>query len=154
MEVDEAQSIDEVQRFYILLVPRPPEFASYSGQDDAVKAEDDQMTLLSAGADAVPATEPTGKDKKSFRLLIVGKKSLPDPEKGRGRSNVFWATITTVGEDLKKLEEGLGPKQYETKTRGMCTIGVSFRSISESPPRNSPSRSCAFGSTRCICHRQ
>lgn len=88
------------------------------------------MSLLSHGADAVPAAEPTDQNKKRFRLLVVGKKSLPDPEatgegKGSGRNQVFWSTITTVGEDLKKLQDGLGPKEYETKTRGTRFVSTS-----------------------------
>lgn len=80
------------------------------------------MNVLTAGADVVPAPETTSEKKKRFRLLTVGKKSLPDPEagggKGQGKKGVFWAMVTTVGEDLQKLQEGLGEKEYETKTRG------------------------------------
>ena len=75
------------------------------------------MTLIQEGEDVVPAEEPTGKTRKRFRLIVVGKKGLPDPE-ARGRDRVFWGTVSTVGEDLKKLEEGLGESTYETKTRG------------------------------------
>ncbi|KAH9937382.1 uncharacterized protein B0H18DRAFT_950258 [Fomitopsis serialis] len=120
VELEEAHSVDDVQRFYILLIPRPPEFSTASDQPNGSKAtdEDQEMTVLSEGADAVPAQEPKGQTKKHFRLIIPGKKSLPDPEHGRGRGNIFWGTTVTIGEDLKKLQEGLGEKEYETKTRG------------------------------------
>ncbi|KAF9818009.1 hypothetical protein IEO21_03084 [Rhodonia placenta] len=122
VELEEAHSIDDVQRFHILLIPRQPDLSTALSEQPAktgeAKSEDQEMTLSSQGADAVPAHEPTNEEKKPFRLLVVGKKSLPDPEEGRGRNNIFWATTVTVGENLKKLEEGLGPKQYETKTRG------------------------------------
>ncbi|OBZ79845.1 hypothetical protein A0H81_01472, partial [Grifola frondosa] len=130
VELEEAHSIDDVQRFHILLIPRPPEFASDSdeavgasiknAQDEDEEAET-EMALLQPGADVVPSAEPTNLPKKHFRLLMVGKKGLPDPEqggKGGGRKQIFWATVATVGEDLKKLEEGLGARTYETKTRG------------------------------------
>lgn len=114
-----------MQRFHILLIPRQPDLSTALSEQPAktgeAKSEDQEMTLSSQGADAVPAHEPTNEEKKPFRLLVVGKKSLPDPEEGRGRNNIFWATTVTVGENLKKLEEGLGPKQYETKTRGVHT---------------------------------
>lgn len=114
-------STDDVQRFYILLVPRPPEF-SQGGGGKTNADEEGEMTVLSEGADAVPAPETTNEKKKRFRLLTVGKKSLPDPEagggKGRGRKGVFWAMVSTVGEDLQKLQDGLGEKEYDTKTRG------------------------------------
>ena len=117
--------MDDVQRFHILLVPRPPEFTTSSGSPNThVNAGDEgEMRLVSEGADAVPAPPTTNEKKKHFRLISVGKKQLPDPEaggggKGGGRKATFWATIVTVGEDLSKLQDGLGEKEYETKTRG------------------------------------
>ncbi|KZT74930.1 hypothetical protein DAEQUDRAFT_659713 [Daedalea quercina L-15889] len=121
VELEEAHSVDDVQRFYILLVPRPPEFSTASDQQLGSSKntdEDQEMTVLSEGADAVPASEDKSQTRKPFRLIVPGKKSLPDPEHGRGRGNIFWGTIVTIGEDLKKLQEGLGEKEYETKTRG------------------------------------
>ncbi|EMD32626.1 hypothetical protein CERSUDRAFT_126728 [Gelatoporia subvermispora B] len=126
VQLEEAESLDDVQRFYMVLVPRPPEFSS--GSETAAKGsgdgdEDQEMNLISAGADAVPAAETTNEKQKRFRLIVLGKKSLPDPDQGRGRGSVFWGAITTVGEDLIKLQDGLGPKEYETKTRGHRTQG-------------------------------
>ena len=81
VQLEEARSFDDVQRFYILLVPRPPVFAESPPEgNDMEKKEEPDMTLLSAGADAVPASESTNASKKPFRLIAVGKKSLPDPE--------------------------------------------------------------------------
>ncbi|KAI0803202.1 hypothetical protein BC629DRAFT_109147 [Irpex lacteus] len=127
VELEDVNSIDDVQRFHILLVPRPPEFstqdASDSKQGHKEVDEDQEMTVIQEGADAVPAPPVTGVKKKPFRLIAVGKKSLPDPDaggggKGGGRKGVFWATVITVGEDLQKLQDGLGAKEYETKTKG------------------------------------
>ncbi|KAL6304868.1 hypothetical protein BKA93DRAFT_825472 [Sparassis latifolia] len=125
VELEEAVSLDDVQRFYMLLIPRPPEFSTAPNEPSHAsgeEAEDQEMNLLEPGADVVPAAEPTDQPKKNFRLLVIGKKSLPDPEvgggKGGGRHQVFWATIVTVGDDLKELQEGLGASTYETKTRG------------------------------------
>ncbi|KAI0073938.1 hypothetical protein K474DRAFT_1602416 [Panus rudis PR-1116 ss-1] len=125
VELDEASSIDNVQRFYMLLVPRPPAFSTETAPAD-IKAEDDnadEMKLLQPGVDAVPAPAPVGQSKLPFRLITIGKKSLPNPEAGGGgrggsRKQVFWAVVTTVGDDLHNLENGLGGKEYETKTRG------------------------------------
>lgn len=122
VELQEVHSVDDVQRFHILLVPRPPEFSTSSASKTTNADDEGDMNLLSAGADAVPAAETTGETKKHFRLISVGKKTLPDPEegggRGKGRKATFWATVATVGQDLKKLEGGLGGKEYETKTRG------------------------------------
>lgn len=129
VELEEAHNLDDVQRFQILLVPRPPEFAQPpENQNEKTEVtEEGELKLLSPGADAVPAAETTNVSKKPFRLIAVGKKCLPDPEaggggKGGGRKQIFWATITTVGDDLHKLEEGLGSKTYETKTRGRYPV--------------------------------
>ncbi|KAI0347954.1 hypothetical protein BDW22DRAFT_1410298 [Trametopsis cervina] len=127
VELEEVHSLDDVQRFHMLLVPRPPEFAagadSSTSEQPKLEENDEEMKVLKEGADAVPAAPATGVKKKPFRLVSIGKKSLPDPDaggggRGGGRKAVFWATVVTVGEDLAKLQEGLGGKEYETKTRG------------------------------------
>jgi hypothetical protein len=126
VEHEEAHDLDDVQRFSILLVPRPPAFAT--GDEEASEAEkpgmeiegNDEMKLIEPGADAVPA--PAQKTaKKKFRIINVGKKQLPDPEHA-GRKDAFWAIISSVGQDLSKIGEELGSKDYETKTRGMFAI--------------------------------
>jgi hypothetical protein len=123
----EASSIEDVKNFHMLLVPRPPEFSTYIRKPGETKAdkeetEDAGMKVLAPGADAVPAPATQNKSKKYYRFVTVGKKHLPDPEvggKGTGRKQVFWADVTSVGDDLHALEKGLGEKTYETKTRGM-----------------------------------
>ncbi|EKM61403.1 uncharacterized protein PHACADRAFT_180527 [Phanerochaete carnosa HHB-10118-sp] len=121
VEVEEVHSIDDVQRFHILLVPRPPEF-SVGDATSGANEDEGEMNLVQEGADAVPAKATIGEKKKHFRLVAVGKKQLPDPDAGGGkggdRKGTFWATVITVGEDLQKLQEGLGKKEYETKTKG------------------------------------
>ncbi|KAJ8596304.1 hypothetical protein M405DRAFT_726601 [Rhizopogon salebrosus TDB-379] len=117
VEHEEVHSIDDVRNLMMLLVPGPPEFsvhgASEAQSEDASGA--DEMNLVAQGADAAPATAST-KDKKHYRLIIIGKKSLPGPE--HGKHDPFWATVVTVGKNLHDLEEGLEEKSYETKTRG------------------------------------
>ncbi|KAI0784928.1 hypothetical protein C8Q75DRAFT_337222 [Abortiporus biennis] len=125
VELEEVHSVDDVQRFHMLLVPRPPEFSQASEDTEKPEQdnEDQEMKLIEPGADVVPARETTGQVKKPFRLIAIGKKSLPDPDaggggKGGGRKQVFWGTVLTVGEDLHALEQGMEGKEYETKTRG------------------------------------
>ncbi|KAH7930501.1 hypothetical protein BV22DRAFT_1101697 [Leucogyrophana mollusca] len=116
---EEAHSIDDIKNFHMLLVPRPPQFSIHTeGQaETSSERESQEMNLISEGADAVPAPEPKGKPAEHFRLITIGKKRLPDPQ-GSGRKDTFWATVTTVGDNLHNLESGLGEKTYETKTRG------------------------------------
>ncbi|KAI0066434.1 hypothetical protein BV25DRAFT_1796388 [Artomyces pyxidatus] len=124
VEHKEAHSIDDVSRFHMLLVPRPPELSTY-GQDETgtqQQDEDTEMKVLGSGADAVPAKETRDTAKKHYRLISIGKKQLPEPAHGGGhgggRKDTFWATVTAVGDDLHSVEKGLGEKSYETKTRG------------------------------------
>lgn len=118
VQLKEVHSVDEVKNLHMLLVPGPPSFSD--GVDDTKDSDEgneDEMNLISEGADAVPAKESQNKAKKSFRLITIGKKQLPDPT-SHGRNKVFWATVTNVGDDLHALDRGLGEKAYETKTRG------------------------------------
>jgi len=101
---EEVHSIDDVGKLHMLLVP------NVSGADA------EQMNLVAQGADAAPPPESTTKDKKHFRLIIVGKKKLPDPE--HERHVPIWATVIFLGDNLHDLEKKLGEKTYETKTRG------------------------------------
>ncbi|EAU86308.2 hypothetical protein CC1G_08032 [Coprinopsis cinerea okayama7 len=127
VQLEEAQSIDDVKNFHILLIPRPPVYASDdSNQESETKVdpsmtEEAEMKVLSPGADAVPAPVTRRTTKQFHRVISIGKKRLPDPENagstGR-RKETFWGVVTSVGDDLHGLAEGLGPKTYETKTRG------------------------------------
>lgn len=124
VEVEEVHSLDEVKNLHILLIPRPPQFAagseegsSSSLKPDPTRTEEAELKVLSPGADAVPAPVTRNTSKQHYRLLTIGKKKLPEPH-GTGRKETFWGTITSLGEDLHDLVEGLGPKTYETKTRG------------------------------------
>jgi hypothetical protein len=79
------------------------------------------MKVLAPGVVAVPAPVTQSTTKQHYRLITVGKKKLPDPEghgSGSHRKEMFWATITAVGDDLATLEKGLGGKTYDTKTPG------------------------------------
>ena len=94
--------------------------------------------------------------KKHFRLIAVGKKQLPDPDaggggKGQGRKATFWATVVTVGEDLKKLQDGLGGKEYETKTKGeRSVLTLENKGCEPHLCRNSSSRPSPPGRQRRI----
>lgn len=53
---------------------------------------------------------------KRYRLLLIGRQQLPDPAaSGRAR---FWAFVSSVYDDPKRLADELGAYEYETKTRG------------------------------------
>lgn len=76
------------------------------------------MKGLAPGANAVPAPITQSTTKQQYRLITVGKKKLLDPEghgSGSRRKEIFWATVTAVGDDLASLEKGLGGKTYNAK---------------------------------------
>ncbi|KAF8887115.1 hypothetical protein BD779DRAFT_1611599 [Infundibulicybe gibba] len=110
VQVKEAHSIDEVKNLHMLLQ-----------SEHAKKSEpDSEMKILQPGADAVPAPAPLDDPRQHFRLITIGKKQLPDTNAPQaGKRGVFWATVTSVGDDLQLLEKGLGEKSYQTKTRGI-----------------------------------
>ncbi|KAG2120654.1 uncharacterized protein F5147DRAFT_624119 [Suillus discolor] len=120
VQCEEVHSMDDVGKFHVLLVPSSSESLSVQGEIEQSKdvsgADAEQMNLVAQGADAAPPPESTSKDKKHFRLIIIGKKKLPDPE--RERHVPIWATVIFLGDNLHDLEKKLGEKTYETKTRG------------------------------------
>jgi hypothetical protein len=54
--------------------------------------------------------------KKKYRLSVIGRKRLPDPEQKGDR---VWGFIDVVETDPKRLVRQLQEVDYETKTRGM-----------------------------------
>lgn len=119
--VEQVDSIDDVRNFHILLIPRPPAFTV--AERSADKPEEGEMKVLDVGADAVPAAADVTTTKKHYRLLTVGKKQLPNPEGsdsgGTRKKEIFWATVTSVGDDIDELAKAFEGKTYETKTRGL-----------------------------------
>jgi len=119
VEQEKVHSIDEIARFHMLLVPRPPEFATYAAVGNEMGKSGEDTKVLGWGSDAIPAHTTQDTTDKYYRLLSIGKKRLPDTsEPGSQRKETFWATVTAVGDDLASLERGQGRKEYETKTRG------------------------------------
>ena len=53
--------------------------------------------------------------KRSYRLLVLGRKQLPQVHDGGQR---HWGFVETVKHSGKQLRDELGPEEYETKTRG------------------------------------
>lgn len=51
-----------------------------------------------------------------YRLALIGQKELPNPEKSGHRK--YWGTVTSVAKDTDSIRNELGPREYETKTRG------------------------------------
>jgi hypothetical protein len=57
---------------------------------------------------------------RKYRLLIVGRKKLPDPSE----HDRLWAFVWRVFTDRKELEAELGAEEYTTKTRGVRRVAA------------------------------
>ncbi|KAJ7730084.1 hypothetical protein DFH07DRAFT_849355 [Mycena maculata] len=118
VERAEPSSLDDVKNLHMLLVPRPPRFSAADETRMSAAGDSQDMQVLQQGEDAVPAPAPLDSPEQHYRLITIGKKTLPDPDVHRGRKESFWATVVAVGDDLNSLEKGMAEKTYETKTRG------------------------------------
>jgi hypothetical protein len=57
---------------------------------------------------------------QKYRLLIVGRKKLPDPDE----HNRFWTFVWRVFKDREALNGELGEKEYTTRTRGLRRVAA------------------------------
>jgi hypothetical protein len=57
---------------------------------------------------------------QKYRLLIVGRKKLPDPDE----HNRFWTFVWRVFNDREALNAELGEKEYTTRTRGLRRVAA------------------------------
>jgi len=94
--VKEAHGIEDVQKLYILLWPGAPPIL-----------EDEKKMDRHEGHMGYKEPE---------RLLIVGKKKLPDVE--HHTHQVFWGFVDKVSRRVEEVEKNLEPISYTTKTRG------------------------------------
>ncbi|KAK9057443.1 hypothetical protein SSX86_022278 [Deinandra increscens subsp. villosa] len=101
-------SSDDVQRMYIVLRPE-----SGSGETSTqVKQKNEKQN----------EEEEDKKDEKInieknllLRLIVMGKKSLPDPAK---KSTPFWGFVELVTTKIQDIKDALKGEEYDTKTRG------------------------------------
>lgn len=56
--------------------------------------------------------------RQSYRLIILGRKRLPDPQ----QHDRFWAFVWRVFSDRHELNEELGEKHYHSRTHGIRKI--------------------------------
>ncbi|KAI7752836.1 hypothetical protein M8C21_010916, partial [Ambrosia artemisiifolia] len=86
---EEPHSSDDVQRLYIVLRPhqekQPPQ-----------EEKDEEKSML-------------------LRLILMGKKSLPDPAK---RSRPYWGSVELVTTKIQDVKDALQAEEYDTKTKG------------------------------------
>ena len=76
------------------------------GEESPEKLEDVQRMLV--------VLSPEGL--QSYRLLVIGRKQLPEPEQSGREKN--WGFVDMVSKSPESIENRLDPQKYATKTRG------------------------------------
>ncbi|EER97581.1 hypothetical protein SORBI_3002G383500 [Sorghum bicolor] len=127
VDKDEAHSPDDVQRMYIVLRPESTggrgveeKQASDSGkegrkrhqQGDAAGQEGSEQK----GAEGGHGKEEVNiEEQPLLRLVVMGKKSLPDPAK---HSRPYWGYVELVTTKVEDIKDALKEEEYSTATRG------------------------------------
>lgn len=119
VEIEEAHNPNDVQRLYIVLRPESGENnkdsvqekqQSDSGKEGAKLGTDDH------GGGGHGAEKIDIEKQLLLRLIVMGKKSLPDPSENRGRP--YWGFVDLVTTRIEDIKADLKGKEYETATRG------------------------------------
>ncbi|XP_019095082.1 PREDICTED: uncharacterized protein LOC104756000 isoform X2 [Camelina sativa] len=123
---EEAHSVDDVQRLYIVMRPESGENPTeekqdpLSGKEGSDKDSGDATTSASGaknqGGEGGHGVEKVNIEKQLLlRFIVMGKKSLPDPSK---KSQPFWGFVEMVTTNVEDVKTALKGEEYETKTRG------------------------------------
>ncbi|KAK3015909.1 hypothetical protein RJ639_007645, partial [Escallonia herrerae] len=123
VDKEEAHSLDDVQRFYIVLRPESGERSTeekqdpHSGKEGSKHAGDDEdKSSTSTGSEGGRGSQEVNIEKEPLlRFIVIGRKSLPDPNKKSRPSWGYVEMVTTKFEDVKAALQG---EEYDTKTRG------------------------------------
>ncbi len=62
-------------------------------------------------------------EKDLFRLIVVGRKKLPDP--GQSGNERFWGYVQAIASDPEPIRDELAEQEYDTKTRGHRRVPAS-----------------------------
>ncbi|PON60977.1 hypothetical protein PanWU01x14_149450 [Parasponia andersonii] len=118
---EEAHSPDEVQRLYIVLRPesgeRPIEEKQdpHSGKEGSKNKSQTQTSSSTSNQGGHGSQEVNIEKQPLLRLIVMGKKSFPDPAK---RSTPYWGYVELVTTRIKDINTTLKGEEYETSTRG------------------------------------
>ncbi|KAF0925116.1 hypothetical protein E2562_015399 [Oryza meyeriana var. granulata] len=116
---DEAHGPDDVQRMYIVLRPEAgggdcaveEKQAPDSGKEGRKKQQDSD----GGGEGGHGKEEVNIEEQPLLRLIVMGKKSLPDPAK---RSQPYWGYVELVTTNVNHIKDALKEEEYSTATRG------------------------------------
>ncbi|GJN18973.1 hypothetical protein PR202_gb06196 [Eleusine coracana subsp. coracana] len=113
---EEAHSPDDVQRMYIVLRPESGERAVEEKQAPDSGKEGRKHGKAEEGHQGGHGEEEVNiEEQPLLRLVVMGKKSLPEPGK-RGRP--YWGYVELVTTNLDDIKDALEEEEYSTATRG------------------------------------
>ncbi|XP_048318176.2 uncharacterized protein LOC107428086 [Ziziphus jujuba] len=148
VDKEEAHGAEDVQRLYIVLRPesgeRPVEDKQdpHSGKEGSINTKSNNSDQNGSGkSTAIAAEGGHGKQQVKIekqpllRLIVMGRKSLPDPRK---RSRPYWGFVEMVTTDVHHVKTALKGEEYDTSTRGHR--------------HNSPARALGEGIYRILRH--
>ncbi|CAN6284484.1 unnamed protein product [Urochloa humidicola] len=130
VDKDEAHSPDDVQRMYIVLRPESGDRAVEekqapdSGKEGRKHRQGDgDQGESGGGASKEEEGHEGGHGKEEvnieqqplLRLVVMGKKSLPDPAK---HSRPYWGYVELVTTKVEDIKDALKEEEYSTATRG------------------------------------
>lgn len=101
---EEAHSVDDVQRLYIIMRPQ-------SGE----RALEEKQELDAANEGGHGSQKVNIEEQSLFRFIVMGRKRLPDP---REKSRPYWGFVEIVTTNADHVKTALKGDDYETKTRG------------------------------------
>ncbi|KAG2256990.1 hypothetical protein Bca52824_076284 [Brassica carinata] len=106
---EEAHSVDDVQRLYIVMRPESGENPVEEKQDSLVK----KVPVVTKTIITAQRKEKVNIEKQILlRFIVMGKKTLPDPSK---KSQPFWGFVEMVTknvEDVKEALKGADPPDF------------------------------------------
>ncbi|CAL4922995.1 unnamed protein product [Urochloa decumbens] len=129
VDKDEAHGPDDVQRMYIVLRPESGDRAVEEKQAPGSGKEGRKHHQAGEGDQVAGASKEEGgghegghgkeevniEEKPLLRLVVMGKKSLPDPAK---HSRPYWGYVELVTTDVQDIKDALKEEEYSTATRG------------------------------------
>ncbi|CAH9140305.1 unnamed protein product [Cuscuta epithymum] len=137
---EEAHDRDDVQRLYIVLRPESgqrevevkqeqssgkegAELGAHTGEDEPTRDVTSERKDESHVDGGHGCQEINIEKQLLLRLIVMGRKSLPDPSGEKSGHSPNWGfveMVTTKTEDVKAALKG---EEYETSTRGHRTVG-------------------------------
>ncbi|PUZ40826.1 hypothetical protein GQ55_9G454100 [Panicum hallii var. hallii] len=128
VDKDEAHGPDDVQRMYIVLRPESAEDRAVEEKQAPDSGKEGRKHHRQGDGDGAGAGKEGGhhegghgkeevnvEERPLLRLVVMGKKSLPEPAK-HGRP--YWGYVELVTTKLQDIKDALKEEEYSTATRG------------------------------------